>query len=203
MPSSSYQPLPSSAEEYLQRLMRQGFLAAAAIAHLFREVHEGYVDTDIPIGAYISWPDPDGCFFVETAAGPPVSARNYRCRERSHAERLEYLHERDRRRALGGAGRAPSRAVQDVEPSGEQPAAAPGVKAPEVANEEVPKPAPMAAAAEEPLKAEPAKPMSGAPADAVSNEPDEDGAAKWLALLLVKKPKPKKKTHKVKCMELL
>ena len=72
MPSSSYQPAPSSVEEYLQQLMQKGFLAAAAIAHLIREVHEGYIETDIPLGSYVSWPDPDGCFFVETAAGPPV-----------------------------------------------------------------------------------------------------------------------------------
>jgi hypothetical protein len=153
MPSSSYQPAPSSVEEYLQQLMQRGFIAAAAIAHLIREVREGYIDSDIPVGSHISWPDPDGCFSIEIAAGPPVPARNYRCRERSRAERIAYLHERDQRRALGGAGGAPSRAAQDVEPSSEQqPTAAPGVKAPEVVDEETPKPVPMATAAEEPFK---------------------------------------------------
>ena len=48
--------------------------------------------------------DPDGRFFVEPAVGPPAPIRNYRCRERSRAERIAYLHERDRRLAPGGAG---------------------------------------------------------------------------------------------------
>ena len=121
MPSSSYQPAPSSVEEYLQQLMQRGFIAAAAIAHLIREVREGYIDSDIPVGSHISWPDPDGCFSIEIAAGPPVPARNYRCRERSRAERIAYLHERDRQQSLGGAYMAPLRAAQDLEPSGEQP----------------------------------------------------------------------------------
>ena len=153
---SSYTPPPTpdmTAEEYLQQLMRQGFLAAAAIAHLIREVREGYIESDIPVGAYISWPGPGGHFSVEIADGPPVPARNYRCGVRSPAERADYLHERDQQRAPGGAGWVPSRTAQDFEPSGEQqPAAAPDVKAPEVVDEETPKPAPTATAAEEPLK---------------------------------------------------
>jgi hypothetical protein len=147
MSNLSYPPTPSpdiTAEEYLQRLMRQGFVAAAAVAHLLREVREGYVETDIPIGSHISGPGPDGCFSVEIAAGPPVPARNYRCRERSRAERIPYLHERDRQRSLGGAGYT----AQDFEPPGaQQPTATPDVP------EEKPKPAPpMTTTGEEPLK---------------------------------------------------
>ena len=130
MSKPSYTPAPSpdiTGEEYLQRLMRQGFIAAAAIAHLIREVREGYIETDIPVGAYISWPDPDGHFSVEIADGSPVPAQNYRCHERSPTERADYLHERDQRRSPGEAGWVPSRTAQDFEPSGEQwPAAAPG-----------------------------------------------------------------------------
>jgi hypothetical protein len=92
--SSSYTPAPSpdiTVEEYLQRLTWQGFSAAAAVAHLVREVREGTIELkpQIPDGSHIV--ERDGRFFVEIADDPPVSARNFICHVRSRAERLDYF----------------------------------------------------------------------------------------------------------------
>ena len=71
-----------------------GLPAHAAVAHLDREVHEGYIVQPFPNGTHII--AMDGRFFVEAAYGPPAPATSYICRERTRAERIEFLHARDR-----------------------------------------------------------------------------------------------------------
>lgn len=100
-------------EAYLQRWTRQGFTAPAAVAHLAREVHEGYIAPPFPSGTHII--AMDGRFFVEAAYGPPAPATNYICRERTRAERIEFLYARDRPAAPASDSPPPEPAPVDID----------------------------------------------------------------------------------------
>jgi hypothetical protein len=107
MPTSSY---TSAAEqditvaEYLQQFMRGGGSAAAAVAHLYRECREGYIELRPSIDAIRI--EPSGEIVVEIA-GQSVSPQDCICHVRSRAERLDYFAQRDRQQRFNGAGLTP------------------------------------------------------------------------------------------------